>query len=560
MRGAIIVLAIFGFFGFYFGYLSFASHRNWAQDNTATGAAWAQNVGKIWFSCRAFADSQGRGTCVNKDTESELTGDEIIGFHVDVSSATDSFSGWAWSNIGWITFDKLYTGDPYVGYTRDILAFATSTDPRYHLGSLLSPAITIRGWAQARSGSIDPLPIEPPPDWTGWIALNCKDLEEIPGETRTCLDGNDPAFNAVNNIVDFKVTWTSTTKELAGWAWGDEIVGWISFNCEDYQNLPGETRRCVAKAPDDPTLNPATELADYAAILKINQPPAAKNLAVQGMYADANNDCLAPPYHRFTWTFSDADEISQTAYDIQISPRSDFSILAASDSQTTTVTIKTSDVTYPAGANELAYNTAYYWRVRVHDSGRVLDSAGDGSKNSGWVEGEPFTTAKHLYPTAGFTFTPKKPSQGEEIKFRESATCYESRDTNGDGVPEPNARGVCPKPAQGDQAAVACPLGESDQCYVWDFDYPASPFTADAYGRTATNVYNDILAHTVAFQITDTDGYTCITEVDQQQVVKSQLPLPKFRETAPSGLEKLQDFTASIMDKSALDAKSIIFK
>jgi len=547
-----IFLTIFGIAFFRFSNFSFAHH--WFQDTTMRGRAWAENIGDIWSNCSDYVLRFG-GTCVDKHYESELIGNEVIAFNADVDSVTDIFSGWAWSNVGWITFDKEHTGDPYAGYLKPYLAIAVSTDPAYPLGS---PSGTeLRGWVQARSGAIDPLPLEPLPDWTEWIGLNCKDYEDA-GFAGTCA--------ATDN---FKVTWNPATRELHGWAWGGGLVGWISFNCEEYQNLPGETRTCVNKTPEDPTLNPVTELADYAVIAKINQAPYVSNMSVTKFYTDVNNECYAPPYHHFAWQFNDADDVStQTAYEIQVSPYSDFSLIAASQTYLAiNVQTRNFEVDVSPGVNELAYNTTYYWRVKVYDSGQVLDSAGNGSKNSGWwypsasapggatltSPGDSFATEKHVYPTATFTFSPKKPSKGEEVRFKENATCYKH-----DGAPD--VIGPCPRPAEGPDPAVDCPLGSPDTCYAWDFDYIAPSFAPDDFGRMATTTYDDTASHKVALRITDTDGYACISEPDEQKTITPQLPLPKFRETAPSGLEKARDYTASVIDKSALDFKKIIFK
>ncbi len=536
------VLVIFGFLFIRFGDFSFAVH--WFSDATMRGRAWAQNIGDIWFNCSDYVARFG-GTCVDKHNQSELAVNEVIGFNADVHSVTDIMSGWAWSGVGWITFDKNQTtGEPYPGYPLSYLAKAISSDPNYPLGS---SGVELRGWAKAISAN------PPAPAWTSWIALNCKDLEEA-GFVGNCA--------ATNN---FKVTWDPATRELHGWAWGDEIIGWISFNCEDYLALPGYAGyTCVNNV-----VNPANELADYAVIAKINQPPRVKNMSVLGLYTDINNDCLAPPHHNFAWQFNDADDGStQTAYEIQVSPYTDFSLIVASQTYlAANVQTKNFEVDVSPGVDELAYGATYYWRVKVYDSGQVLDSAGNGSKDSGWrypsasapdgatsiSPGDSFTTAEHVYPTAAFTFSPKKPSKGEEVKFKENATCYKH-----DGAPD--VIGPCPRPAEGPDPAVTCPLGSPDACYAWDFNYIAPSFTPDAFGRTAATAYDDIASHIVAFRITDTDGYTCITEPDEQKTIRPQLPLPKFRETAPSGLEKARDYTASVLGQSVLDFKKIISK
>ena len=151
------------------------------------------------------------------------------------------------------------------------------------------------------------------------------------------------------------------------------------------------------------------------------------------------------------------------------------------------------------GANQLAYNTSYNWRVKVFDSQGA---------DSGWISPNPsqspFNTETHLYPDPVFTFSPSSPSQGEAILFSENTICYDINNN-----------------------AIFCPADAGK--YRWDFDFETPPFTEDAIGKTATTTYNDSDSHTVALEVTDQDTNTCRGTQD----ISPQRPLPKFRETAP---------------------------
>jgi hypothetical protein len=225
-----------------------------------------------------------------------------------------------------------------------------------------------------------------------------------------------------------------------------------------------------------------------------NTPPRASNPSVSA------GDYCAVPSHIFSWTFSDSEDGSaQTSYQLQADNNADFlspevSVSGGSGTSYTAI------VAVSPGANQLTYNTSYYWRVKVFDSGGA---------DSGWVSPNPsqspFSTKPHLYPDSNFTFSPSTPSQGEEIRFTQNAVCY--------GITN---------------SAISCPAVATN--YSWDFDYETPPFTQDAIGQTATTTYSNTSAHTVALDVTDADANTC----RGTQNVTPKGPLPKFKETAPS--------------------------
>lgn len=620
-----------------------------SPDYTVTGSAWGPNFGYFHFNCEECTGAQEEKVC-NEDQSRNL-----VGYYTDINSITDSISKFAYATTSiqdasfWLNFDRSCVDEPYPAYPDSRpLAYATSSNPQYPLGSPLSLGTELRGWARAMSAIMNPLPDQPPPAWDGWVGLNCKDWEEKLGGSKTCLDGNDPAFNPINNIVDFKVTWAPSTRKLAGWAWGGELVGWISFNCRDYEELTnicfnssyagydpnravcsdedflestgGTTKRCVGTVT-----NPDTQMKDYAVVADINLPPTVRRMSTSKDYTGTFGDCSITPVHTLAWQYYDpsweypeydATNTPQYAYEIEVSTRRDFSsidasstIVSAGNSAPFTVAISPS----PAVNNDLAYNQRYYWRIKVYDTyyetiGDIPDSPLGPGKPSLWMYPSSidpsgatttrpdigptdsayyFDTAKHLYPVAAFRSpaadNPSSASIGDEISFwldenqsrnvDNALGCFTNNEAQaGRFGGDPTTRIECPNvnlaQAQLRPNEVRCPAGNADQCYAWDFDYVNRIFTVDATGNRVRYKFTNQTRrnYTIAFRVTDADNYTCVTRgdgsggEDATQRIQLQLPLPKFRETAPSGLERLRDYTASLVDIQALDFTKIIFK
>ena len=110
-----------------------------------------------------------------------------IDYGVNVDQATGKLSGYAWSeNIGWISFNRADTGAP------------PSNDPCPD-GSCIAKVSSsyIKGWARVLSYN---------GGWDGWIRFDH-------GKS------NEPYMDA--------------NGDWHGWAWGSDVVGWISFNSVD---------------------------------------------------------------------------------------------------------------------------------------------------------------------------------------------------------------------------------------------------------------------------------------------------------------------------------------
>jgi hypothetical protein len=144
------------------------------------GTAWSENIGWISFNCK----NDFSGTlCANSN------------YGVDINGSTGDFKGYAWSeNIGWISFNQ---DDVEKGK-----CCALGCRANYSSSTGL-----VTGFARvvANNG-----------DGSGCLKL------------RGTTVGGGPAK-------PYGVSISSTSGAFAGWAWSDDIVGWVSFsnlNCD----------------------------------------------------------------------------------------------------------------------------------------------------------------------------------------------------------------------------------------------------------------------------------------------------------------------------------------
>src|SRR3989338_11376154 len=157
------------------------------------GAAWSSNIGWISFN-NCLYDPLGEN-CSTYSTP----------FGVRIDPTSGEFSGAAWSsNIGWISFNQADTSVCSSLQPAKVLnmqnAIATGSSP-------------VVGWARAlnpnQGSNGDGF-------WNVCISLS---------STNTSNFGNNP-------LIPYGVTFnynSSTLSTLTGNAWGDEVLGWISF-------------------------------------------------------------------------------------------------------------------------------------------------------------------------------------------------------------------------------------------------------------------------------------------------------------------------------------------
>lgn len=266
------------------------------------------------------------------------SGGGLVNYGVNIDPLNGDFDGYAWSeNIGWISFKP---SGPYPASPNNSARLDINTNQ-------------ITGWARALAYG---------GGWDGWIKLN-------------------PSGGGVHL--------NEGTNELEGWAWGGDVVGWISFNCKD-------TDSCSSKS-------------DYKVVYNrsINRKPTVKNLRIEPNY------CI-PGSIKFNWQFNDDPEDKQSYYEIQIAKDNAFSDLFI------TASSSASSNNHLEYFPEFSYNTTYYARVRVEDSSGL---------SSEW-ENTQFKTPEYAYPYPKFTVQPKKPLTGETVNFIDQSICYISGSEN----------------------------------------------------------------------------------------------------------------------------------
>jgi hypothetical protein len=168
--------------------------------HNVSGWAWSDNIGWISFNCT--------------DTASCGTAD----YGVDVNLINGEFSGRAWSDaVGWISFNRAETGPPPqapydTGGTFIACLDFTGAGQSCDSGN----DDKVYGWGRALSACKDSL----------WNGTNCT------GTGAGDLAGGWDGWIKLSDIgaVTYGVDWNSGTGEFEGWAWGEEAVGWVSFN------------------------------------------------------------------------------------------------------------------------------------------------------------------------------------------------------------------------------------------------------------------------------------------------------------------------------------------
>lgn len=371
---------------------------SFAVTGNVFGYAWSESFGWISFnSVNCDNNSNGfidAGACGGDDATTP-----IVNYGVNVNFGAGNLSGVAWSeNAGWISFNWPDIGDGGASCPSD--ATGATCQPRYD-----SVNNEFLGWARAcsvfQTGCSGALKSNfARGGWDGWISLNCLNGDVCLGSNyKVSLDGAD----------------------FVGWAWGSDVVGWISFNSVN----------CDKNAPfgqSDGSLGcPAlgTPMASYKVYLAItNNNPDASNLSISADY------CALVPVRTFSWIYSDLLDSSpdneESQFQLQIDDNNDFSSpevnicgdgtapLISGDCSAPgalsipsgSVNFKNINVMESPGADQLGYNKTYYWRVMVWDSN---------GGSSGWAEYDPdanpltqnpIGTPLHSYPNAHFTCSP----------------------------------------------------------------------------------------------------------------------------------------------------------
>jgi len=206
-----------------------------------------------------------------------------------------------------------------------------------------------------------------------------------------------------------------------------------------------------------------------------NAPPSAANLNVtQPDY------CLVGWASAiFSWTFTDPDSDTQSAYQIQADNNSSFSSPEVDSGKV----VSTSN-SYATQSGKLSFNTTYYWRLMVWDS---KDAA------SSWISGASFTTPRHAYPYVDFTWIPQNPTIDENTQFTDQSQVYG---------------------------------GAVKSSWFWTFQN-GSPSTSAIQNPLIRFLSTG--AKSITLKVTDSDGFNCTG----QKTLNTLLRLPDWREIPP---------------------------
>ena len=154
-----------------------------------SGFAWSENIGWISFNsknCDTNNDgkSEGGSGCPSEGTI-------IPTYGVNIDTNTGALTGFAWSeNIGWIKFNP---AGPYPAAPNNSATLNINTNQ-------------ITGWARACVGTVngDCNSATRTDGWDGWIKMT-----------------------------GFSYSVSRSNCELTGFAWGSDVIGWISFNSKN---------------------------------------------------------------------------------------------------------------------------------------------------------------------------------------------------------------------------------------------------------------------------------------------------------------------------------------
>lgn len=165
------------------------------------GWAWSENIGWISFNssnCDADDNSKSDNPVAAEGCPDPGTYIPPYGVNIDVN---ELFSGYAWSaNIGWISF----CSENGPNCSSDDLNGCPDVDPLNCKVSLKEDTGEVIGWAKALAGEDDPLD-----GWDGWIHFKDYDSKGVnTGE--------------IPDQIPNPCGWS-------GYAWGEEVIGWINF-------------------------------------------------------------------------------------------------------------------------------------------------------------------------------------------------------------------------------------------------------------------------------------------------------------------------------------------
>jgi hypothetical protein len=485
-----------------------------SSSDNVTGWAWGNfpdvvggilRAGSGWISFNCYNDYNGDGVLESHCTDAGYSSN----YGVNLSTSTLKFSGRAWLGggeeggssrpvLGWLSFERSETGAPpsddpcpdgtCIAKADNVSSTICDTDNNGYLDSQcggkndsttpLGNYKQIFGWA--RFCGIPPggsSVVCGGDGWDGWVKFSH------------------------NGAIRYGTTinWTSLPREFLGWAWGSDVVGWISFNCKNQNSC---------------------STSSYKVYL-IGQPPSATNLQESFQY------CQIQPgvgMMSLSWTYSDYENTNQSAYSIEVQQLigSTWQTMVLCDNiptsgppsggiGTSAVLIKSQPTSnlcdLPSYVGDIEYGRSTRWRVKVRDGEGIW------SEWTGWTN--PTTTKAHAYPWIDFSWTPQKPKINEVVQFIDQSNCYDTPGT------------------------TTCSASTGDS-FFWTFQNGNPSF---ATSQNPTTTFSSIGSNLVTLRITDSSGDWC----ENSKTVTSIYPFPFWKEIPPRIFFEIRNFFASLI-------------
>lgn len=344
-------------------------------------------------------------------------------YSVKINSETGKISGYAWSsNVGWISFD------------------CENCSAKVE-GTLGSGVVNVTGFARVLSVAENPTNAG---GWNGWIRFDHGKENPV----------------TIDDAGDFH-----------GWAFADQVVGWISFNSSD---------------PNTQTPS-GVSYKVYVALESKPNPPS--NLSV------SLNNCAfrETSVPTFSWTYSDPDNNPQTAYEIEVFDADNNRIIAK------TGTGPSTSFTLPADeAKNLYFGRTYSWQVRVENAR---------GKWSDWSGRSTFSLPGHSYPWVNFYWIPQSPSIGQIVQF-----CSVSSTS-------------CSQKPAGDWSECFDPERKCSFSWTFEGGNPSSSTLANPTSTFSGTPGSKL----VTLKITDGDGFSC----EVRKSISTVFPFPRWKEIPP---------------------------
>ena len=332
-----------------------ASAQGGCTYHNVYGWAWSERTGWISFSCEN-CDQDHNGYVDSGNCGGDNTTIPTEDYGVDIDPDTGGMSGYAWSERlgdggGYIAFGD-YNGDGKIDASDNNSSYPCYPDCKATVDLKTGQ---VSGWARVVN----------PVDWDGWIKLSGTTQDNHPYGVSIDISGSPP-------------------HEFSGWAWSDNTIGWISFNCSNQNSCSTSDYKV---------------LTDLSFVTK----PSVSNPHETWDYC---SDSLHPTLN---WDYSDGDP---GGYRVQIATDSGFSNVildyTSDEDNSTSYYFSSGCPPFSNAECDLSYGNTYYWKVRVKNQDDVW---------SEWSDVDSFITPDHKFPDPDFTWSPSEPKIGEITTF-----------------------------------------------------------------------------------------------------------------------------------------------